>query len=77
MGQSFINFFLWVDIHGIYYRVKMVTKYDDLFTLKNIPFLIELMLKSTKQITTKMKMTKNIKNIYDQWLCICRKNIII
>ena len=44
----------------------MVTKYDDLFTLKNIPFLIELMLKSTKQITTKMKMTKNIKNIYDQ-----------
>ena len=30
MGQFFINFFSWVDIHGIYYIVKMVTKYDDL-----------------------------------------------
>jgi len=22
MGQTFINFFSWVDIHGIYYKVE-------------------------------------------------------
>ena len=32
MGQSFINFFPKVDIHGTYYKVKkMVTIFDDLF----------------------------------------------
>ena len=30
MGQHFIKFFSCVDIHGIDYIVKMVTKYDDL-----------------------------------------------
>ena len=31
MGQNFINFFSWVDIHGIYYTQKMVTNIEDLF----------------------------------------------
>ena len=30
MGQHFINCVSRVDIHGIYYIVQMVTKYDDL-----------------------------------------------
>ena len=31
MAQNFINFFSWVDIDGICYIVKIVTKYDDLY----------------------------------------------
>ena len=42
----------------------MVTKFDDLFFLLNISFLTRMPQNQTKQITTKMKMTKKFKNIY-------------
>ena len=32
-----------VDIHGIYYIVKLITKFDDLLFLENIPFLTIMM----------------------------------
>ena len=47
MGQTFIKFFLGVDIHGIYY------KFDDLFFLENIPFLTRMTQNWTKTITRK------------------------
>ena len=36
MGQNFINFFSWIDIHGAYYIVQMVTRFDD-YVLEYIP----------------------------------------
>ena len=78
MGQTFINFFQWVDIHGIYYIVKSGTQIWWLFCKKNlynIPFLTRMTQKWTKNYY-KIKITIYIYKRYYQWLCICRKNII-
>ena len=65
MGQILSIFVSWVDIHGIYYIVKrMETKYDDVCSSWNIPFLTRTIQNWTKQNTTKMQMKKNSKNIY-------------
>ena len=48
MAQNFINFFSRVDIDGICYIVKIVTKYDDLYFFLNIPFLTIMMQNWTK-----------------------------
>ena len=60
----------------------MVTKFDDFsfFTEIKHLFLARMTHNQTNTITTKMKMTKNFKKIYNRYyqcLCICRKNITI
>ena len=63
MGQTFIKKKLGVDIHGIYYIVEIANQIWWSFFLENIPFLTRMTQIWTKNITRKMKMTKNILNI--------------
>ena len=44
--QNRSNFFIsfsWVNIHNVYYIVKIVTKFEDFFYIYNIPFLTRMM----------------------------------
>ena len=79
-GKTFINYFSWVDIHNIYYIVKICNQILWYFLKWNILFPTRMMQNWTKTITIKMKMAKNLKILlkkYYQWLCIRIKIIII
>ena len=52
MGQNFINFFSWVDIHGIYYIVRNGNQNWGSNFLKKIPFLTRMKQNRTKITTT-------------------------
>ena len=53
MGHNFIDFFSWVDIHGIYYIVKFSNQiWWFVFFIKHTKFLTSMMQNWTKKITT-------------------------
>jgi hypothetical protein len=75
MGQSFIIFLIWVDVHGIYYIIKK-TKFDDFLFFyldKTNHFQLEWREIELKQLLQEWRWLKIPKDIINGYACICRK----